>query len=291
MIKTVLVPMTATAIDDRSSAAAANIARALSAHIDAVHVRLDPVELAVGMTSDASGSAGVLMPSLIDDLERSADDRAALARETFAAFLKREMMAASEAPAAAREGASAQMHIETGNEVAWLLRYAITADLVVASRSAEPDASMRPLLESLLMESGRPLLLPATAASASNLDNVVIAWKATPQTGRAVTAAMPLLMRAKQITAVTIAEDDTDTANDAGSLLRYLGWHGLHAEAVCVPAGPLDPVEALTLTAQHRGANLVVLGAYGHSRLREWVFGGFTRQILDDAAFSVLFSH
>ncbi|MBV9828705.1 MAG: universal stress protein [Alphaproteobacteria bacterium] len=291
MIKTILVPLTPTGLDDRSLAAASIIARAFNAHIDAVHVRLDPVEVAVNMTSDASGSAGVLVPSLIDDLERGADERAAVAREAFAAFLKREAFPDNANQNSARETASAQMHVETGQEIAWLLRYAITADLVVASRGPEEDTSMRPLLEALLMDSGRPLLVPATEAPKTDLDNIVIAWKATPQTGRAVTAAMPFLRRAERVTAVTIVEEDESIADDTDKLSRYLGWHGVHAEIERVRSGPLDPVAALMQTAQRRGANLVVLGAYGHSRLREWVFGGFTRQILGDAAISVLFAH
>lgn len=83
--------------------------------------------------------------------------------------------------------------------------------------------------------------------------------------------------------------DEGERGNDADRLVRNLVWHGLQARHVPLGSGR-DPVEVL-LTAVPSDAGLLVMGGYGHSRLREWVFGGFTRRVLEEAPLPVLLAH
>ena len=132
------------------------------------------------------------------------------------------------------------------------------------------------------------MLIPGAAApSADFAEWVAIAWKPTPQTARAVAFALPFLAGAKEVAVMTVEEGGGH--DDAKPLIDYLAWHGIKSAAErLTPEG--DAAAALLAAASAR-AGLLVMGGYGHSRLREWVFGGFTRRVLDDASMPVLMAH
>jgi nucleotide-binding universal stress UspA family protein len=133
------------------------------------------------------------------------------------------------------------------------------------------------------------LIVPA-APLASLPETIVIAWKAAPEAARAVTAAMPLLSRSKRILIVTVAEEPGLSDEEGARLMTALGWHGLNASTRHLRPDRLGAADTLLAAAAEEGA-LVVMGAYGHSRLREWVFGGFTEHVLRRAAVPVLMMH
>jgi nucleotide-binding universal stress UspA family protein len=122
-------------------------------------------------------------------------------------------------------------------------------------------------------------------------DTVVIAWKATAEAARAVTAAMPFLSLAKQIIIITVAENET-TIEEEGAvrLMANLRWDGFNASVRRLQPGAQGAEETL-LAAAGEEAALLVMGGYGHSRLREWIFGGFTHRILHSAEIPVLIAH
>jgi len=152
------------------------------------------------------------------------------------------------------------------------------------------DAVARSTLEALLLETGRPLLIPAaTVPSSAAADHIAIAWKATPQAARAIAFAMPFLVRAANVTILSVEEEDRGR-DDAARLIRYLGWHGVTACVEPLTPGP-DGAAATLLAAATTKCGLLVMGGYGHTRLREWVFGGFTQYMLDHAQLPVLVAH
>jgi nucleotide-binding universal stress UspA family protein len=288
MIKTILVPATGEETDLISFTTALSIARAFSAHIDALHFRLDPIDVAVAMTTEASG--GTLLPGVIEQLERDAAAREAKAKSIFADFCTGEDLALCDAPAAeVKAAATAQWHVEIGDEARLVAAYGMTADLIVAGRGGNDDATARSSLEAALLETGRPLLIPNGDAPTGLIGGTVaIAWKPTPQAAHAVAAAMPFLARAKEILVMTVEEGEWRT--DSGRLVRNLAWHGLTATARVL--APNEQGAAQTLLAAARDqAQLLVMGGYGHSRLREWIFGGFTQQVLTGAPLPVLITH
>jgi nucleotide-binding universal stress UspA family protein len=287
MIKTILVRAT----DDESSAAAyvaaRFVARRFDAHIDALHVRLDPVEVAVAMSTEGAG--GTLLQGMIDRLEQEAHGSEVKARALFTTFCTDEGLSLVAAPATSI-GRSVMFHAETGQEARWMSTYALTSDMAIATRGIPgDDASARSTLEALLLETGRPLLIPGAAAPPADFaDHMAIAWKPTPQAARAVAFAMPFLAHATKVTILSIEEDGR--RDEAARLVRYLGWHGVTARTERLTAGP-DGATATLLAAAEAESGLLVMGGYGHTRVREWVFGGFTQHALDHAELPVLMAH
>lgn len=289
MIKTILVPARGDEADEEGFYAALSIARSFAAHIDALHVRPDPVEVAVAMSTEGSG--GLLLEGIIDSMTREADEREDKARGRFAAFCAREALSVSDAPAPDGARPSAQFHVETGQEARWTASYGMTSDLIVGARGAQgEDAVARSTLEALLLETGRPLLIPGAAKGPTAIgDRVAIAWKPTPQAARAVAFAMPFLVRAKSVAVLTV-EEEGGRRDDAARLVTHLNWHGVRAVAERLEPGSQSAADTLLAIAGAR-SDLVVMGGYGHTRLREMVFGGFTQRIMADAPLAVLMAH
>lgn len=288
MIKTILVPATGNDTDLLLFRTALQIARQFGAHIDVLHVRLDPVEVAVAMAAEPGG--GVLLEGVIEQLEKDAATREAKSKRVFKNFSAREKLALLDAPRAdAKPSASAQWHVETGDEARWMTRCGLAADLIIAGRDENSGGTARSVLESALLETGRPLLIPGGAAPATVIGGTVaIGWKPTPQAARAVAAAMPFLAHAKKVIVMTVEEGDGSA--DADRLVRNLAWHGFAASAERLASGGRDAAEIL-LSAAAEKASLLVMGGYGHSRVREWVFGGFTQLVLEQAPLPVLMAH
>ncbi|HTW53682.1 MAG TPA: universal stress protein [Stellaceae bacterium] len=289
MIKTILVRASGDESDSAAYAATRCIARRFGAHIDGLHVRLDPVELAVAMSTEGAG--GTLLQGIIDSLERDADAGEAKARARFMAFCSDADFAFIADPAKSVKRPSAMLHVETGQVARWMCAYGRTSDLIIASRGVPGgDAVARSTLEATLLETGRPLLIPAAAMPAPELaDRIAIAWKATPEAARALAFAMPFLAHATEVTILTVDEDDGQR-DEGARLVRYLGWHGITARSERLTAGSKGAAATL-LTAAKAHSGLLVMGGYGHTRLREWVFGGFTQYALDQAELPVLMAH
>lgn len=185
--------------------------------------------------------------------------------------------------------ASAQWHVETGNEARLLVAYGMTADLIVAGRGGTDNVTARSVLEAALLETGRPLLIPGSGPAAAFIGGTVaIGWKPRPQAARAVMAAMPFLARAKEALVVTVEEGEPE--GDTERLIQNLSWHGLTASALVLSPGERGAARTLLDVARDQ-AQLLVIGGYGHSRLREWVFGGFTQEVLASAPLPVLMAH
>jgi nucleotide-binding universal stress UspA family protein len=288
MIKTILVAATGSQSDAESFAAALAIARPFAAHLDVLHVRLDATSVAVAMSTDVGG--GALIAGLIEQLERDAGERERAARENFTRFCSAAGLAETAAPAPdGAGGPSAEWHVETGEEPRWMAAYGVASDLIVAPRATAEDVVARSILETVLLESGRPLMIPAVSAMPASFERIAIAWKPTSQAARAVAAAMPLLVRAKEVVVITVEEEEAGH-HEADRLVRNLAWHGIRATTAPLKPGPAGAGATLLAAARDR-ADLLVMGGYGHSRLREWVFGGFTQLVLADAPLPVLIAH
>jgi nucleotide-binding universal stress UspA family protein len=199
--------------------------------------------------------------------------------------------------AAFQQGAagSARLHWEEplADEPWGFARRALYADLLVLSQNDRdaPDAGDLPpdFLSSLLVECGRPaLVLPYIGALVPPGRKVLLAWKEAPEAARAVSAALPWLRRAREVHAVCYGESPELALND---LQGYLKLQGVHA--TLHPGGDEhgDAGARLLSFAADLGADLLVMGCYGHSRAREWVLGGFTRAILESMTLPVLMVH
>ena len=192
---------------------------------------------------------------------------------------------------------------EAAGGISLLARY---ADLVVISQYNAKDKSpsvMRDFPAYVLLHSGRPVLivpyappLPLLAPPAA-ARNVLISWNASKEASRAVSAALPLLQRAGQVH-VAIFDAQVHAAEHGeqpgAELTHYLARHGVEARLHLLDGGGVrrgDIGEALLSHAADLSADLLVMGAYGHSRLRETILGGVTRTILQSMTIPVLMAH
>ena len=147
-----------------------------------------------------------------------------------------------------------------------------------------------------LFDTGHPvMLLPPVQKEPSELEDyktVVISWKSSIEAARAITNAIPFLENAEKVF-VVIANGNSETYDLApeAPVLAYLHTHNIHAQVVVVTAGNLEAGEALLAKAKELNADLLVMGAYAHTRLREMILGGVTNYMLEKADIPLFLSH
>jgi nucleotide-binding universal stress UspA family protein len=288
MIKTILVPATGAAADATVFSSALAVARRLEAHLEFVHVRADPAAIATTMASDGGGAA--MVGGLVEQLDDEISRRAARARALYEEFCAREAVAIADAPPAPANP-SAHWTQLIGAEAYSIAEHGRAADLMVLGRSAEGEGITPETIETALLDSGRPVLIPPSAPLTALPETVVIAWKATREAAHAVTAALPFIDAARHIEVLTVAEEENLSSEEGHQLIGNLRWRGRSVSGGRLQPDGRSPADTLLDAAAERRA-LLVMGGYGHSRLREWIFGGFTRHVLrTDAVVPVLIAH
>jgi nucleotide-binding universal stress UspA family protein len=135
----------------------------------------------------------------------------------------------------------------------------------------------------LLMQTGRPLLVAPDGIDLLDLRSVLIAWKDTPEARRAIVDALPILRQAKDVAVVEIIEEEPDRLAALSGIREIAVWLSRHGVVASerVPAEKGNAIVQIERIASEVGAGVVVAGAYGHSRLSEWAFGGMTRRLLN----------
>lgn len=175
-----------------------------------------------------------------------------------------------------------------------LAREARSADLVVIGQGKEWTDSYA-LLDpgAAILRAGRPFLVVPEEASSLRAEHVVIGWKDTREACRAVQDALPFLHEAEQTTIVGICRvgEEDATLAQLDDLVRYLARHRIKGSRKVVAHQEGSGAAQLIELAKRDGADLLVTGAYGHSRLGEWVFGGMTRDLLESSPICCLMSH
>ncbi|THD71858.1 MAG: universal stress protein [Bradyrhizobium sp.] len=168
----------------------------------------------------------------------------------------------------------------------FVIQHARAADIMVVGGEAG-EALADPFTETnpndLVMQLGRPALVVPDSCNWLDLRSVLIAWKDTPEARRAIVDAMPILRQAKNVAVLEIIEQEPNRLAALSGIRDVAVWlsrHGVVASEQ-VPAEKGNAAEQIERIASEVGAGVVVAGAYGHSRLREWVFGGVTRRLLN----------
>ncbi len=177
-----------------------------------------------------------------------------------------------------------------GSPASYVAGEARSADLLVTGAGKGPLRSVN--IADLVMQAGRPVLAVPAGTAALNTGRVMLAWKDTREARRAAFDALPLLKLAEKVIIVEIGADDerADAERRTSDVVAWLGRHGI-AAAATVSASEGSDQQRLQQIAQEQKAGLVVAGAYGHSRMREWIIGGVTRALLDDPDRCSLLSH
>lgn len=176
-------------------------------------------------------------------------------------------------------------------EVDVLVRHMRDADLIIVGRDqpAEVDAFAFSRGD-LVMEAGRPILLIPPGIEHLPGKRILIAWKDTREARRAVQDALPLLARAETVCVLRVDEGG-GKFDELGGFSRYLRAHGVNADVRIQPLTLPTASEELIQFALDNDMGMIVAGAYGHSRLREWVFGSVTQGLLEQSRVPVLLSH
>lgn len=217
---------------------------------------------------------------------RDATERSAATSKTLAADFSRRLAATK------LSSAWATMDSLPADASAGALRLARSVDLVI---TAQPDpATESPETDALLHDSGRPVLvIPRHNAIDPALKRIVIGWNGSKEAARAVFDALPLLKEAEfvEVLVVDPVERRPDDLQQGEAIAAALARHGVKAELVAAQKGRGSIEEAIVEHCDVAKADLLVLGAYGHSWLREFLFGGVTRGVLDNAPIATFMSH
>ena len=284
-LRDIVVLLDGSARDEIKLAVAVGLARRHDAHLTG----LCPLELL--LPADRSFALGGypdlwVLPEFAKQMESQATTKAALIEAKFRELLRRECV-------------KGDWLFETGSLIAAVVHRAHAADLVVAGQ-ADPDnpppASVRTLVEDVLMTAGRPLLLIPYAGRFDSIGtNVLVGWTPTREAARAVHDALPLFAPSAKVTVLTVESSGSASETEAlptADIAEHLARHGLDvAAARTVVSDGLPPADALLDYASDIGADLLVVGGYGHSRTREMIMGGVTRDLLRHMTLPVLMSH
>jgi len=288
MIRTVLVPVMADATDNATFGTALVAARQFDAHIELLFVRSDPALLYM---AGAPGELGTwTSPAWISELEKEEAERVVRARHFCQNFCDREQIIVTDKPPGPH-GMSAAWREEKGDEAWQVMRHARFNDLLIVSPTREEQGFDADAIATVLIGSGRPVLLAPAQQPASLTRTVVIAWKETSEAARAVMAAMPFLAKADNVIVLSIGETDAETADSAERLAQQLRWHRLDVEARCFAPMNRSAPEALVSAALDAKADLIVMGGYSRNRVRHLIFGGFTQHVLKGIELPVLLCH
>ncbi|MGC2033342.1 MAG: universal stress protein [Steroidobacteraceae bacterium] len=289
MIKTILVPTSGSSTDGSVFTTALALARPLAAHLGFYHVRLTPGE-AAQRAPHVAFCMGTGLTSALADLHETEDLLAAAAVAHFKEFCKANSVAVRSAPGFA-ETVSASWCEEIDSPASRLMLHARHSDLVVLARPHHVDYMPSMLIEDLLIGSGRPIVIAPESAPSGAIDTVVVGWKETPAAARALTAAMPLLEHAKKVVLVSVTEGDSALPQALKHLVWQLAWHGIAAQTHIVRGKAGETPALLAQAAAEFQGDLLVVGGYGHRPLREFVFGGVTQALIENAKLPVFMLH
>jgi nucleotide-binding universal stress UspA family protein len=283
-MKSILVPIPDTAVDAAAIETALLVAKALAGHVEALLIetppRAGPVAGYAEFEPPSSGRAAAAREAE-RRLEREAEARERAAAEARAKFQR--LCAAHGVPVGPPD-APGPLPFASWGQTLGSYAGAVTArapahDLLVVPNPSRATPA-REIAEHTLLDTGRPVLLAPAQAAVDPSGAAMIAWSPGPPAWRAVTAAVPLLAKARRVEVVTVGADEADVAASRAEVLRYLGRHGITATARHVRPLAGNVGDTLLREAREAGTGLLVMGAYGHSRLRELLLGGVTRHVL-----------
>jgi nucleotide-binding universal stress UspA family protein len=254
---------------------AALLAAKHKAHLTALHV-MDPPVVPAAMIE------GGLTPAIQAWQNQVMND--------WAEQTKKEVAAAQR-----RSGQDIEWRVVKGLTVPTVLLHSRYADIVVVSQSDGDDDGMLPgdaLTEEILMSAGRPeLIVPRYGKFPIVGERVLVAWNRSREATRAVHDALPLLVAAKAVTIMEVNPEDREPHLAGADIALHLARHGVKAEVASTVARDIDVGDAILSRAADLGIDLLVMGGYGHSRLREYALGGVTRHMLQHMTVPVVMSH
>ena len=285
--RTILAVLPGGAADGKCLTAAQLLATPFDGHIDALHVRPDP-RVYLDYTGDAM--SGDAYAKLLDSIEQEVAENSRTAREAFDSWSRDSGVELVSAP---RAGApvSATWLETTGAEDNVVGRDGMLRDVVVLLSSAGEEALRgEQTIQRALFESGRPVLIVPRDKEIEQFKRIAIFWNGSKEAVRAVDAAMPLLRHAAAVDVMWV-EEAVDVDAVQKGLDEYLAWHGISASDKRFAPDKRFIGEMLVDEAKKSKTDLIVMGAYSHSRIREFILGGVTQFMLEEVNLPVMMAH
>ena len=255
---------------------AVSVADALGAHIAGIAFLFDPIVPISG--------TGYIPAEIIETQIADNQDAAKAAIDRFNAATARTGVSAETVTLSASAAGA-------GDQFA---RIARRFDLAIVPQAEPKGGTVEELIaETTLFESGRPMILvPYIQKAPLKLDRVMVCWDGSRQAARAINDAMPLLAKAGRVEVVIVAnEPGKQDEIEGADIGKHLARHGLKIDVKRITGGHIDVAAALLSHAADNGTDFMVMGGYGHSRLRQFILGGVTRSILQSMTAPVLMAH
>ncbi len=256
---------------------AAELARQHGAHLTALQV----IDVALPVMAMGDGGGGAVIAELMEQMRQSALAAGVKLKVAFEAAL-------------AREGIMGEWRQVEGTTQEILALHGRYADLLVLGQD-DPESDSAGLLEAMVFDCGQPVLAIPFAGSFKTIGKrVLVGWNASRESSRALHDALPLIAKAETAT-VFLANPKRGLGGHGeepgADIARHLARHGMKVEVAMAIADDVPDSALLLNHASDMGADLLVMGAYGHSRLREFILGGMTRSLLREMTVPVLLSH
>jgi nucleotide-binding universal stress UspA family protein len=275
MLKDVVVNLSGRASLDFAADYAISIAATFGAHVTGIAFLYEPVI-----------PDGTLGGVPVDLIELQREENSKIARDAigrFEAGVKKAGAASETRQLDATFGGAATLFAQVAR------RFDIS---VVAQAQREQGATDELIIEGALFESGRPVIVvPYIQKSGLTLERVLACWDGGRTAARAIADAMPFLERAKAVDLVIVAEERKNDEITGVRMSEHLTRHGVAVSVKRIAKGDLAVQDVILSYAADSGADFMVMGGYGHSRLREFILGGVTRGILNSMTVPVLMSH
>lgn len=283
-IRKLLLPLTGILSGEAALVTALMVARMWNAHVSVLHVRTDSRDVA---PLAGEGLTGTMIQDMMAATDKESAARAHAVRGLFDRIVAASGVALREARCGAG-GATASFAAVTGRESDLVAQQARLADLtIVPHPEADQDGSSAEALHAVLFDSGRPLLIASRQAPAGIGRRIAVAWNGTAHAAAAVAAALPWLAQAGAVRLLS-SEEYQRPGPGAPELLDYLALHGIAADLATFRPVDRDVGAGLLKAVHDFGADMLCMGAYSHSRLRQFIMGGVTRHALEKADLPVL---
>jgi nucleotide-binding universal stress UspA family protein len=282
-MKAILVPFEESDVVDSVLGTACLTAQRFGGYIEGVYV-----QPALPAIASADGF-GVVTPAFVEKYEQEDRDRIRQAEQYFNDFMQKRDVASDSQSAASDQPSAIWQNVGPSDD--YVGHRGRLFDAIVVGRPVHGATTpTMHTLEAALFETGRPILIAPPSAPSTLGETVVIAWNGSTETARTIAFARPFLKQAKKVIVSTV-EDAMVPGPTGAEVAEYLGRSGIEASAVDCQAGKRSLGEAMLEEAANLGADLVVKGAYTHSRLRQMIFGGATSHILAYAEVPVIMAH
>jgi nucleotide-binding universal stress UspA family protein len=280
-IKHLLVPLSSEVDTQSALASGFLVAQEFNAHLDA---RFFKFPLGGPLAFETVGG---LTGNIINERIDEQDDHALQARHDFDAERERRKIDYLDAPIPAAQP-SASWRESEATPFQGVVGCGGGYDLIVIGRSRHnPTRAPRDLIEAALFHTGRPVLVAPVEAPMSTGSVVLAAWNRSQQSARALSVAAPFFDLAQKVVVFSVTTG-AKAGPSAADLAKHLDWHRIRNEVVEVPPDHRPVGEAILDEAAEQGADLIVMGVYSRSRLRELLLGGVTKHILEHATLPVL---